>query len=41
LRYVRACRALSVNRVLAGEKADDIYPEHRAFVELAFQRLER
>jgi AcrR family transcriptional regulator len=37
----RTCYVTAARRILAGEKADDIYPEHRAFVERAFQRLER
>jgi AcrR family transcriptional regulator len=35
----RVCYQSAAERVMAGEKAEDIFPEHRAFVESAFQRL--
>jgi AcrR family transcriptional regulator len=37
----RTCYVTAAKRMMAGEKADDIYPEHRAFVERSFHRLDR
>jgi AcrR family transcriptional regulator len=35
----RICYETAARRIMAGEKADDIFPEHRAFVERAFSGL--
>ena len=35
----RICYLTGARRIMAGEHADDIYPEHRAFVQRAFERI--
>jgi len=36
---IRTCYTTAARRIMAGERSDDIYAEHRAFVQRAFERL--